>query len=110
MLPGLILCARGMKKTLSKIEEVPLEPFKAIATLKNNKNNMGNVARVLSRDKVDKVNQRMVEAVGSLMGNEGIIVPDRGFENGVMKANKHIDLILQLPDEIETEVVRSFEA
>jgi len=47
------------------------------------------------------------------MGNEGIIYSqdkERNFTNGVMKANKKIDLILQLPDEIETEVLREFEA
>jgi hypothetical protein len=51
----------------------------------------------------------MVAAVGPLMGNEGPI-QERVIENGVMKSNKHIDLILQLPDELETEVVRGFDA
>lgn len=51
----------------------------------------------MSKVTVEKVNQRMVAEVGPLMGNEGIIYSqdkERNFTNGVMKANKKIDLIL----------------
>jgi hypothetical protein len=57
----------------------------------------GNVSREMSKVTVEKVNQRMVAEVGPLMGNEGIIYSqdkERNFTNGVMKANKKIDLIL----------------
>ena len=82
----------------------------SINELANNKTTSG-----VNRQ-VSKVSQKIIEEVGQLIGNEEEIAYKQSlasksiFADGTCyKANRLINLYLQLPDEIDTEVVRGFE-